>query len=326
MELSQTEKLILADAKFYINEKHIARLRSQHGKKEKQVKGIRKKAKKFEKTHNLKKATPLHALEAILGSVKMQVLLYLRQDCSVAQVKEWIYGIDTGMAHMFVSDIRLDICRDMVDILEKGYCYFKPQEVHDWFFKSGFLKRSNNLFKELYNKESQFAYTQDILTLREHYMRRAGNELTRGENVNDLLFQNKDVNVIQDDHSFYIGINQSKRAIDLVIQDMEADSSLMRKARYIRSQINSLLKIMKDYMEASSDHVERMTSITKEIYESKALKQELGPFYRLILASCRLEGIKLSESTREVWGGYYNELRKMPQNVLKKEIKWLGVA
>jgi hypothetical protein len=334
MQLSKFENEILQDAKTYINERALASIRASRKQGGKKVKGQRKKVKEYKKLNDLPPATPIHAFEALLGALKMQVIQYLRLDCSVEEAKEMIYGLDNGLGFGLVREIRLEVCKDIVGVLDKDWWVAKSLDVHKWFFKSGFLKRSNNLFKEFHGSDGvQYAHVDDIRNLREEYMKKAVVLLTSKEEIDRIFFNNDDIGTTSDDNNFYVAICKTQKALELTLEDMDADKNFLRKAKYLNSQISTLCKLMKVHIEESSDVIKRMEEITIEVKESykvkmeqEGLKKELGPYYRLVLASCRMEGIKLSDSTRGVWGSYFESLKGMKRRELAEERKWLGVA
>jgi hypothetical protein len=331
-ELSHYEKELVKNSKIFLNEYTLARAKHSRTNSAKKVKSRRKKTRELEKNLKFSKATPTHAFEALLGSIKMQFILYLRLDVTIKEVNEWVYGIEKTLARSFMSDVRAEVCRDIIGVYEKDWCLFKPLALSNWFFKSGFLKRSNNLFKELYGDIIQYAYAEEIRQLRDDYIFRAGEMMKSGEDLEKILF-NETINVPTDDYDFFISINQSKKTMDLILEDMQGDKQFLKKAKYIRSQLGTACQLMRDYLEQNSDELERMSNMHTEIKERmrikadrEKLKEELGPYFNIIDKSCKMAGFELSEATRGEWESYYKSLKQMKKKDLAEERKWLGVA
>jgi hypothetical protein len=99
--------------------------------------------------------------------------------------------------------------------------------------------------------------------------------------------------------------------------------------KYLKGCLTRIKRWYNDLEKYIGDMAADMQSQNDRLQQEKkdnALKKELGPFYRLVLASCKMERVNFSESTRDVWGGYFEQLKGMKKREITEERKWLGVA
>ena len=334
MAVTQTkltaEKEILKNAQRFLNEVAISQAKQQRVNTGRKIKGRRKKVKEFESKEDIKQANELHAYEAVIGSVKMAVISYLRLECGAADIKKWIFGIEESYTRKFMNEIRVAICLDAVSVIKKDGVFQKPLAVHDWFFKSGFLKRSTIIFEELYRDGIEKYYSEDVLNLRDYYLLMAKPEALNCKKFKD--FSENSGLIDEDDLKFKNVIFEYKYGLDLILKKLPdlADKNFIKKAKYLRTQVGTLCDIMADYildiskeLENSHKFVAYSKKIIAEREQIQKYQNSFGAFKEPLSLSCKMEGISFTKENEKCFNGYLRVLEAMEEKELRKEIFWL---
>lgn len=325
-QLSPAEKTIYSQAATYLNE--ITFIKNTAGRRKpaaKKVKGTRKKLKKEKIAFNIQEATPMHAFEALLGEVKMKTIAYLMLECKPSEVREWIYGMPLEGAKHFLKEMREPMYGEIVSIIKGDYVFRASLDVYNWLFKSGFMKRSNNIFKKYYSDGVKFSYSDEIIALKHKYRKRAHDSLK------DLTFEDfgilGTVNALEGEKTFLLEIVTDSRALKLALDDIECDPETLKQAKYLATKVKTLEKIMIDFINETSEDVIKSVDSVNYAIEVNAYRKQFEPFTEHLKLSCKLEGIEFAKSREKDFTGYYETLKGYSKKQLRSELLWLrGVA
>ena len=129
------------------------------------------------------------------------------------------------------------------------------------------------------------------------------------------------------DCHLYITVGCSLEILEeLLGQDLDFNK---KDLVYLKGCLTRCRKWYNDFEQYMGDHSKEMDEQYARLElerKDRELKKELGKYYMLIQKSCAMEGIKISEDTRDIWGGYFELLKHMKKRELSEERKWLGVA
>lgn len=328
--LSKTENYILGKAVRYINEVKSAE-RMNGFAKGKQVKQKKKKKtlKKIKKDGEVKEANPIHVFETLLGAVKMAIVSYLRLDLRLTEIQQLVYGLSNIETEKFMGEIRLSICKDVANHLKNGDLFIRPLEIHRWLYKSSYLSRSSKLAKDL-TEINGFAFAEDILALKDHYIDLGRKEITKEEHINEIWGETSNVTATQDSFDFLIAILNFESGIRIALQDIEkqelVDKKMLKRCKYTATQVKTLAKKMYEYIIETQKDIKKHTRDEIELHEIREYRKSFGVFEDAINKSCKLEGIRFIKENEDFFLKYYESLKRMSNEKLDKEMKWLGVA
>lgn len=306
--LSPVEKDIYSQAATYLNE--ITFLKNTGGKRRqgaKKAKGSRKKLRKEKKVFNIQEANAMHAFEALLGEVKMKTIAYLMLECKPSEVREWIYGMPLSGAEHFIAEMREPMCMEVISIIKGDYVFRASLEVYNWLFKSGFMKRSNNIFKEYYKEGVKFSYSEDIIALKHKYRKRAHDSMS-DSSYQDLGIHTK-ASALEGEKNFMLEVAVDHKALQLALQDIECDPDTLKRAKYLTTKVKTLGKIMVDFINETSEEVAKSVESINYAIEVNNYRKQFEPFREILSLSCKFAGIEFHQVNENQFKGYYESLK-----------------
>lgn len=328
--LSKTESNILNTAVRYVNE--IKSIKMMKGfAKGKQVKQKKKKKaiKKMKKDGVMKEANAIHAFEAMAGQLKMRIINYLRLDITSATIRNLVAGLGKNMSKDFMEEIRINLCTDVINHYKHGDLFIRSVEVHKWLYKSGYIKRSAKLAEYL-TTYNGYAFAEDILAQKDNYITEATKMLTTGNNIKKYWDEEDDITATQDNFDFMVEVLELRVAMRLALKDIEKnamiDKAALRNCKYITTQVDSLSKIIADYIKDMQKDIKKHTRDEIKLHEILEYRKQFGKFREIIAKSCKLEGIRFIKENEDFFLKYYEDLKKMTKEKRIEEKEWLGVA
>ena len=322
MAMTITQEII-KECKNYLNEVALNNLNSarRQNKKSKNIKGLRKKTAGAKKMYA--PATPYHCCDSLVTLLKFQIILFLKIDFNGQQFSEWCEGINLVDTITFRNSMRTATAKEVLRVLEDGELFFKPLDIKEWFFKSGFIKRSNNLIIYHHQKfpslECDFR-DEDVKKMKENYVTKVYEKYTDKEIINFLygVDRKKEIVSSQDFEDYFKSLYILNEAIKINIEDCE-DQGYRKKAKYLTTMIDTLIKKMREFAYFSSDIF--LKRAKEKVF--KEFTKELGDKKWMLEKSCKLEGVPFSDETISIWQPYLDYLNGLTDQELQHEKKWL---
>lgn len=338
-ELSGASKEIYTNAKTHLNEIFMnQQIAARKGQPKKQPKGRRKNLKKakqeFDKLKSkLSKLERIHVFNTIIISVKLELINYLRLDIKPSELVQLAKGIERSLVEPFMWEAREHLCKDIVEVFEKGFIFRRSLDIHKVVYNSTFRTRSEKFFEESQGGGNLYFDYNELLKTRTKYLN-MGIKKAQTLELEDVGLGSETVTATEDELKLILDLKAFHYALNYLLEEMreaqEISKELLKKASYLKTQVNTIAEGLLDFIKVESDLLDKSEEVVKSYYiNSKTRREEepyqktFEPFREYIELSCKLAGVRFNRENEELFKAYYEDLKSYDKKKLRKELYWL---
>ena len=315
-----TSQETLKYCKEYLNERVLLANKITRSKSHKKIKGARKKLKGGGVV--ISPPSSYDVVDSLLAMIKLQIILYLRLDFDTKEFLDWVQGVHPEEYKKFLGTIREETCRDVIGIIEKNRLFYRSIEVKDWFFHSGFLKRTNHLLEYRFEKfPNTNPYDEAVMDLKQKFIVQATTEIKTLGMENFMYGEKNTTDLLVDEelHDFYKSVIIVNRAIKLAVATC-GDKEYKKRGKYVSTMIHKLEFIIKEYI----FYMDRFTKKVLKKTAEEFLEKQIGKKYAwMIKKSCALENIPYEWACRNEWESYLKYLKELSPKKFKQEENYI---